>query len=62
MHKLNDEQLIKVSRGNPYRILEMCSQILENKEIKPLKYKEKNENNEDIDIDLTKDIIPIIDQ
>lgn len=38
MHKLTEEKIIKVSRGNPYKILDMCTQYLENKEAKELTF------------------------
>lgn len=40
--------MIKISRGNPGKILEMCNSVLENGEKKMMKYKDENDQNRDM--------------
>jgi len=57
MHRLDDYKMIKISRGNPDKILDICNAVLdENGEKKMMKYKDEN----DVSRDIRDEIKPVI--
>jgi hypothetical protein len=57
MHRLDDLKMIKISRGDPYKILQMCSQTMFNEEI--VKF-DNVDDESDQPLNLKEDIYPVI--